>query len=285
MTDYDLAKETAAWLNKQLQIRPVLGIVCGSGLGKIGDSLETSITVAYSDIPNFPVGSVKGHAGSLIFGSVNGVSCVCMKGRFHLYEGHTAARATFPMRVFKALGVKIVVLTNAAGGLNPSYRPGDFMVVRDHINLPGLAGANPLTGPNDDTEGERFPSMTSVYDKTLRKYAISAARELGMSYATHEGVYCCVNGPSFETPAECKILRLMGSDAVGMSTAPETIVAKHGGMRCLAVSLISNVIASNCETPAEPTHEEVLRAGEEASARMTALVKLVIEKIRGELPR
>ncbi|XP_072423613.1 purine nucleoside phosphorylase-like, partial [Chiloscyllium punctatum] len=211
---YDQYKTTADWLLARTNQRPTVAIICGSGLGGLADSLKDPVCFKYTDIPNFPHSTVVGHAGRLVFGSLSGTSCVCMQGRCHLYEGHPVWKMTFPIRVFRLMGVETLIVTNAAGGLHPDYKVGDIMLIKDHINLPGLAGINPLVGPNDERFGERFPCMSDAYDRALRRIASEVAKDLGYGAILQEGVYCTVGGPSYETIAECRMLRIIGADAV-----------------------------------------------------------------------
>ncbi|XP_030608732.1 purine nucleoside phosphorylase-like isoform X2 [Archocentrus centrarchus] len=222
---YEECKTTADWLLSNTQVRPTVGIVCGSGLGGLAEMIKDPQIFKYSDIPNFPRSTVHGHAGRLVFGTLKGKPCVCMQGRFHLYEGYPIQKITLPMRVFKLMGVETMIMTNAAGGLNQDYKVGDIMIIKDHINMPGFSGVNPLSGPNDDRFGLRFPCMSDAYDRKLRKLAHDVAAELGYSDFLREGVYCVLGGPSFETIAECRMLHRIGADAVGMSTVHEVIVA------------------------------------------------------------
>ena len=223
----------------------------------------------YADIPGFPRSSVAGHANRLVLGELGGRPVAAMSGRIHFYEGYSALDIVFPVRVMRALGIEALVVSNAAGGLNPAFATGDLMLIRDHIFLPGLAGHNPLFGANDDSLGPRFPDMTNAYDPELRELARRVAGEQGG--ALQEGVYAMAAGPSYETPAECEFLRRIGADAVGMSTCPEVVAARHMGLRVLGISLISNAI-----TGAPVNHEEVLAAGEAAAERFCRLVEGVL---------
>ncbi|XP_023280188.1 purine nucleoside phosphorylase-like isoform X2 [Seriola lalandi dorsalis] len=232
----------------------------------------------YSDIPNFPRSTVHGHAGQLVFGTLKGKPCVCMQGRFHLYEGYPIQKITLPMRIFKLMGVETMILTNAAGGLNQDYKVGDVMIIKDHINMPGFAGINPLAGPNDDRFGVRFPCMSDAYNRELRQLAHDVAAELGYDFLK-EGVYSVVGGPSFETIAECRMLHRLGADAVGMSTAHEVIVARHAGMRCFALSLISNRAVMDYDSQEKANHEEVLETGRVRSQQLEKLVSIMVSRL------
>ncbi|MDH7484060.1 MAG: purine-nucleoside phosphorylase [Spirochaetales bacterium] len=248
---------------------PRLAIVLGSGLGSLADSLHESKSIQYAAIPGFPRATAPGHAGRLVSGRLGSVPVLCMQGRFHVYEGWEPSQIAFPIRVMRALGVEIIILTNAAGGVNLDYRPGDFMLIRDHINL---SGRNPLVGPNDETIGPRFPDMSKAYDLALREAAHQAAASLGT--ALHEGVYAWFLGPSFETPAEIRMARLLGADAVGMSTVPEVIAAVHCGLRVLGISCITNMAAGILDQPI--TSEEVLEISERRKPAFEALLRSIV---------
>ncbi|KAL3988858.1 hypothetical protein ACER0C_013176 [Sarotherodon galilaeus] len=279
VVSYDECKTTADWLLSNTQVRPIVGIVCGSGLGGLAEMIKDPQIFKYSDIPNFPRSTVHGHAGRLVFGTLKGKPCVCMQGRFHLYEGYPIQKITLPMRVFKLMGVETMIMTNAAGGLNQDYKVGDIMVIKDHINMPGFAGVNPLSGPNDDRFGLRFPCMSDAYDRKLRQLAHDVAAELGFSEFVREGVYCVLGGPSFETIAECCMLHMLGADAVGMSTVHEVIVARHTGMRCFALSLISNRAVMDYDSHEKANHEEVLETGRLRAEQMEKLVSTIVAQL------
>ncbi|XP_014832239.1 PREDICTED: purine nucleoside phosphorylase-like [Poecilia mexicana] len=276
---YEDCKATADWLLAQIDMRPTVGIVCGSGLGGLADLLKDQVAFNYKDIPNFPQSTVHGHAGRLVFGTMKGKPCVCMQGRFHLYEGYPIQRITLPMRIFKLLGVQTVVITNAAGGLNQDFKVGDIMIIKDHINLPGFAGNNPLVGPNDERFGVRFPCMSDAYDRDLQQLAMEVGQQLGYGDFLKEGVYCVLGGPSFETIAECRMLHLLGVDAVGMSTVHEVIVARHCGMRVVALSLITNLAVMDYDSEEKANHEEVLQTGKQRAEQMERLVSSVVNRI------
>nr|XP_040035598.1 purine nucleoside phosphorylase 5a [Gasterosteus aculeatus aculeatus] len=276
---YEECEATADWLLARTGVRPAVGIVCGSGLGGLADMLKDQVAFNYEDIPNFPQSTVHGHAGRLVFGTLKGRSCVCMQGRFHLYEGYPVQKITLPIRIFKLLGVDTVMLTNAAGGLNRDFKVGDIMVIKDHLNLPGFAGVNPLSGPNDERFGARFPCMSDAYDGALRQMAMHVGRELGYGDFLKEGVYCVLGGPSFETIAESRMLHKLGADAVGMSTAHEVIVARHCGMRVLALSLITNQAVMDYDSEAKANHEEVLETGTRRAAQLERLVSTMVTKM------
>ncbi|XP_044076713.1 purine nucleoside phosphorylase 5b isoform X2 [Siniperca chuatsi] len=276
---YEDCQATADWLLSRTKVRPTVGIVCGSGLGGLAEILKDPEVFKYSDIPNFPQSTVHGHAGQLVFGTLKGKPCVCMQGRFHLYEGYSIQKITLPMRVFKLIGVETVILTNAAGGLNQNYNVGDIMIIKDHINMPGFAGVNPLTGPNDERFGVRFPSMSDAYDRKLQQLAHDVASELGYSNFLQEGVYCVLGGPCFETIAECRMLRSLGADAVGMSTVHEVIVAHHARMRCFALSLITNKSVMEYDSQEKASHEEVLETGRMRAEKLEKLVSTMVARL------
>lgn len=254
---------------------PKVAIVLGSGLGDLADDLSDAVSIPYAEIPGFVVSTVQSHAGRLVVGKLEGIELVAMQGRVHFYEGYEMQQITFGVRVLKALGVETLILTNAAGGLNPAYRPGDLMGIRDHIFMPGLAGYNPLRGPNDDEMGLRFPPLLTAYTPDLLDMAEQEAQRLGITF--HRGIYVMVAGPSFETGAELRYLRMIGGDAVGMSTAPETIVAAHGGMRVIGISTITNTATGEGE--AEANHEEVMQVGRETGPRLAKLIKAILTKL------
>ncbi|XP_043953246.1 purine nucleoside phosphorylase 5a [Gambusia affinis] len=276
---YEDYKATADWLLEQTDMRPTVGIVCGSGLGGLADLLKDQVAFNYKDIPNFPQSTVHGHAGRLVFGTMKGRPCVCMQGRFHLYEGYPIQKITLPMRIFKLLGVQTVVITNAAGGLNQDFKVGDIMIIKDHINLPGFAGNNPLVGPNDERFGVRFPCMSDAYNRDLQQLAMEVGQELGYGDFLKEGVYCVLAGPSFETIAECRMLHMLGVDAVGMSTVHEVIVARHCGMRVVALSLITNLAVMDYDSEEKANHEEVLQTGKQRAEQMERLVSSLVNRI------
>uniref|UniRef100_A0A8C8VDN1 Purine nucleoside phosphorylase n=1 Tax=Pelusios castaneus TaxID=367368 RepID=A0A8C8VDN1_9SAUR len=232
--------KTAQWLLSHTTQRPTLAIVCGSGLGVLGETLKNQKFFSYTEIPNFPSSTVPGHAGQLFFGELQGKRWVCMKGRFHMYEGYPLWQVTFPIRVFKLLGVEIFIVTNAARALADGYSCGELMTIRDHINLPGFSGQNPLLGPSKERFGPHSPALSSPYDQELRALALEISESFGYTSFVKEGVYCMVGGPNFESVAEARLLHLMGADAVGMSTAPEVLVAKYCGLRIFGLSLITS---------------------------------------------
>jgi purine-nucleoside phosphorylase len=276
MTLYDQVLEATGAIQARVSLKPAVALILGSGLGDLATEISESIVIPYAELPHFARSTVVGHAGRLIIGMLEGVPVVAMQGRFHLYEGYPLQVLTLPVRVMRQLGAHTLIVTNAAGGVNPVYRVGDFMLIRDHIYMPGLGGANPLAGSNDERLGERFPPMANAYDAELRAiaHAIAAAwPELSL----HEGVYTMVGGPNYETRAELKYLRAIGTDAVGMSTAPEVIVARHAGMRVLGLSLITN--AATGEETAEVNHAEVIAAADAVRPIFAALVRGIVREI------
>lgn len=275
MTDlFDRIQEAAAAVRQHTDLRPSVALILGSGLGELANDVVASATVPYAEIPHFPHSTVQGHRGELVLGTLSGCNVAVMRGRFHFYEGYALDQTTFPVRVLQALGAQTLVVTNAAGGLRGDWQVGDLMQITDHVNLPGMAGQHPLRGPNDERLGLRFPALTNAYDAGLGQVAHEIAAEVGITM--HAGVYGMLTGPSFETPAELRMLQLLGIDAVGMSTVPEVIVARHGGMRVLGISMISNIA-----TPDAPpaNHEEVLAAGEAVKERFSELIKRLLAQL------
>ncbi|HTM20123.1 MAG TPA: purine-nucleoside phosphorylase, partial [Kofleriaceae bacterium] len=255
--------------------RPQVGLILGSGLGPFADALEDSIAIPYADIPHFPTSTVVGHAGRLVLGTLAGVPCAAMQGRVHCYEGHGAARVAFPARVLIALGARTLIVTNAAGGVNPAFEPGTLMLISDHINL---LGENPLTGDNEEQLGPRFPDMTAAYDPALRALARGVAASLGVTLA--EGVYAAMPGPTYETPAEVRMLHTLGADATGMSTVPEVIAAAHMGARVLGISCITNKAAGL--SPDKLSHDEVTATAARIRTTFESLLTAIVTAIGQE---
>ncbi|MCC6179103.1 MAG: purine-nucleoside phosphorylase [Chloroflexi bacterium] len=266
-------REAASTLRGRLAVVPRVGIILGTGLGPLADEVAEPSIVPYADIPHFPISTVAGHAGQLVGGLLEGVPVAVMRGRVHFYEGYSLQQVTFPVRVLRRLGAEVFIITNAAGGLNEAYRPGDLMLLRDHINLMGLAGVSPLVGADEPELGVRFLEMANPYDAELRALASAVAAERGIRL--HEGVYAVVAGPSFETHAEIRALRLLGADAVGMSTAPEVIVARHERMRVLGISVITNS-ADPASEVTDVSHEGVLAVAERAAPGLQLIVRGVL---------
>ena len=265
-------KQIFEFIRTKTDFIPEIGIILGSGMGELFDDMEIHYSIAYNLIPNFPITTVKGHQGRLIFGIISGRKVVVMSGRLHFYEGYSMNEIALPIRVMKLFGIKFLLQTNAAGGLNTDYKVGDLMIFNDHINL---IPTNPLIGANDDNLGPRFPDMSEVYDKNLISLADKFAKDLNISF--HVGVFVALSGPMFETPAEQNYLRIIGADAVAMSTVTEVITARHLGIKCFALSLITNI--SSGSNPLETPHEEVLRVANETGKNVGILLKKLIEEI------
>ncbi|MEA1964524.1 MAG: purine-nucleoside phosphorylase [Candidatus Aerophobetes bacterium] len=265
-------KEAKESIQSKSKIKPKIGIILGTGLGGLTEDIEKKDELPYSNIPHFPLSTAPGHKGNLILGKLSGKQIVAMEGRFHFYEGYSLEEITFPVRVMKSLGIKFLIESNAAGGMNPDFKAGDLMVITDHINL---TGNNPLIGPNEEQLGSRFPDMSEPYDKRLiellRKIALEERIEI------HQGVYAGVTGPNFETRAEYRFLRLIGADAVGMSTVPEVIVAQHSNLRVLGISCISDECFPDALKPVD--FRKVIQVAKQAEPKMSKLVKRLVEKI------
>ncbi len=269
-------RQAAELILNRVDLKPQVGMILGSGLNALAESVQDATIIPYDQIPNYPVSTVVGHQGRLVLGTLEGRPVLVMQGRAHYYEGYTMAQIGFPIRVMQVLGVKTLIVTNAAGGVNMTYQPGDVMIIRDHINLIGMAGLNPLRGPNISELGPRFPGMNGAYDPHLRTIARRVALEAQVP--CQEGVYICLAGPSFETLADVRFVRVIGADAVGMSTVPEVTVARHGGMQVLGLSGISNVLAGEEGAP-EPNHEEVLEAGKVLGPRVETVIRGVLQEL------
>lgn len=267
--------EAAEAIRARLTYPAAIALILGSGLGGLAGAVESPAIIPYSEIPHWPVSTVWGHSGQLVVGQLERQMVLIMQGRAHFYEGYSISQVGLPVRVMKRLGIETLIVTNAAGAVHPDYLPGDLMLINDHLNLIGMAGVSPLRGPNLDEFGERFPDMSQAYDRKLLALARQVAGDLGMGL--HEGVYVSLAGPSFETPADLRFLRLVGVDAVGMSTVPEVTVARHSGIRVLGISGISNKANLDGNTPT--SHEEVLEAGRVLVPKLTALVRGVLRKI------
>lgn len=267
--------EAAQAVKAKIDIQPVVGIILGSGLNGLADSVHEAVRIPYSDLPHFPVSTVHGHVGRFVIGELEGKPVIIMQGRIHYYEGYTMGQITLPVRVMQRMGVHSLIVTNAAGGVHPDFTPGDVMLITDQLNLMGMSGLNPLMGPNLDEIGPRFPDMSQPYDKTYCDLARKAAAENGITL--REGVYAGLSGPSFESPADLRFLRLAGADAVGMSTVPEVIVARHGEMRVLGMSGISN--KANLDGSTVTTHEEVIEAGKIITPKIEAITRGVLRSL------
>ncbi|MFB4163514.1 purine-nucleoside phosphorylase [Alteribacillus sp. JSM 102045] len=276
MTTKRLLENAANKLKEKIDNQPKIGLILGSGLGVLAEEIENAVKVHYEDIPGFPVSTVTGHAGQLVFGHLKGVPTVAMQGRFHYYEGYTMQEVTFPVRVMHAMGVQTLLVTNAAGSVNESFTPGNLMLIKDHINL---QGDNPLLGKNDEELGPRFPDMSSAYTAELCDTARKAAASLDITL--QEGVYAANTGPAYETPAEVRMIRTLGADAVGMSTVPEVMTAVHGGMKVLGISCLSNMAAGILDQPL--SHDEVIETTEKVKEEFLQLMKEIIYQIgKGE---
>jgi len=272
------ANDAAGYIRQHCKVQPRIALVLGSGLGSFANELTEATVIPYSQIPHFPLTDAEGHAGTLVIGSMGGVPVAAMQGRVHLYEGHSPQRVAFPIRVFARMGIKAALLTNAAGGVSARLRQGCLVVLTDHINLQGV---NPLIGPNEARFGPRFPDMTEAYAKDYRAMAMEEGRRI-IGLEIFEGVYAALSGPSYETPAEIRFLRTIGADTVGMSTVPEVIVARHCGIKVLAISCVTNMAAGMEDRPL--THQEVLETGEKVKGKFVELLKAVIPRMAGALP-
>lgn len=270
------AESAAQYILARTQLRPQIALVLGSGLGSFADDLTDAVRIPYAQVPSFPHSTAVGHAGQLVIGKSAGVPVAVMQGRVHLYEGYSAAEVAFPVRVFGRMGIRGLVLTNAAGGITPAYGQGALVMLRDHINL---QGQNPLTGANDERFGQRFPDMTFAYSKRFREIALEEAKKL--SITPHEGIYAALAGPSYETPAEIRYLRTIGADLVGMSTVPEAIVARHVGIELLAISCVTNMAAGTTDQPLN--HREVLEVGRQVMGDFIALLRAVLARMAAEV--
>lgn len=269
-------QRAVATIREHASMQPEIGLVLGSGLGPLADTLNDRVVIPYDVIPGWPRSTVHGHQGNLVIGEIEGRTVAAQQGRAHFYEGYPMQEVTFPIRVMHALGIGTVILTNAAGGINPAYQIGDLMLIEDHVNLPGMVGANPLMGPNDDSIGTRFPGLAQAYDRSLRHCALQVARENDIPL--HSGVYFGLSGPAFETPAEIRLIRALGGDTVGMSTVHEVLVARHAGMRVMACSGVTNRAIDAIDSDFETNHEEVLEAGKVIVPRLTTILKGVLKR-------
>jgi purine-nucleoside phosphorylase len=267
--------QAADLIRKRTSSRPRVGLILGSGLNSLADSVQKADIIAYSELPNWPVSTVQGHAGRLVIGELEGQPALVMQGRIHFYEGYSMSQITLPVRVMLRLGLEMMFVTNAAGGVNPDFAPGDVMLITDNLNLIGMMGANPLMGPNIDELGPRFPDMSQAYDRKLMGLARQVASNENI--LLREGVYCALSGPSFEGPADLRFLRGVGADAVGMSTVPEVIVARHGGMRVMGLSGISNKASLDGSTAT--THEEVIEAGKIIAPKIEKIIRGVLRSL------
>jgi purine-nucleoside phosphorylase len=271
-SEFERAEAAAKYILSQTSLRPKIALVLGSGLGAFADEFSAAAKIPYAKIPHFPQSTAIGHAGQLVIGKVGQVAVAGMQGRVHLYEGYSVKEVTFPVRVFARMGVKAVILTNAAGGIKREFVQGSLVVIKDHINLQGV---NPLSGPNEERFGERFPDMSVAYDRRFREMTVGEGNRLGIGM--YEGVYAALSGPSYETPAEIRYLRAIGADLVGMSTVPEVIAARHSGLRVLGISCVTNAAAGILDKPLD--HREVLETAERVKGQFIALLRAVIPRI------
>ncbi|HKN74962.1 MAG TPA: purine-nucleoside phosphorylase [Candidatus Acidoferrum sp.] len=275
-SEFERAESAANFIFSRTELRPKIALVLGSGLGAFADEFENATKISYAEIPHFPRSTAIGHAGQLVVGMVGAIPVAGMQGRVHLYEGYSAKEVAFPIRALACMGVKAVILTNAAGGIKREFVQGQLVVIKDHINLQGVS---PLTGSNDERFGPRFPDMTLAYDRRFREIAVGEGNRNRIGL--YEGIYAALPGPSYETPAEIRYLRTLGADLVGMSTVPEVIAARHSGMRVLGISCVTNAAAGVLDKPLD--HKEVLETAERVKGQFIALLKIVIPRIAAEL--
>ncbi|MBZ5554738.1 MAG: purine-nucleoside phosphorylase [Acidobacteriia bacterium] len=272
MSEFDKVQTAVEFLRHRSELQPRIAVVLGSGLGAFADQVANRQVVPYQEIPHFPRSTVQGHSGNLVLGEIGKIPIAVMQGRVHFYEGYSMQEVTFPTKVLARMGVKRLILTNAAGGISKRFRPGRLMIIEDHLNL---QSTNPLMGPNEDRFGLRFFDMSDAYDREMRKVASAAARKLTLS--VHRGIYAGLTGPSYETPAEIRMLRALGADAVGMSTVPEVIVANHMGVKCLGISCITNMAAGVSKQ--KVNHEEVMLTGERVKGDFIRLLRAIIPRL------
>jgi len=276
--NYDKLTSMANIIKSKIDgFKPLVAIVCGSGLGKIADMVTQPKIVPYVDIPEFPRSTVHGHRGNLVFGYLSGLQVVCMQGRFHPYEGYSSALCSMPIKIFKLMGAKLVILTNASGGINPAYQVGDLMVLKDHISLPGFALSHPLVGPNDERFGPRFLPLNKIYNKKLRDLFKDCSKNLDINI--HEGCYGSIGGPTYESPTDSRYCRNIGMDAVGMSTTHEAVVALHCGLKVLAFSIITDLVSFDFDNETTTDHEEVLKVANAKAKQAETLVEYFLKKI------
>ncbi|XP_054735746.1 purine nucleoside phosphorylase-like [Anastrepha obliqua] len=279
---YEQIKSMADDLLSRIRIKPIIGIICGSGLGSLTEAITNAENIEYKDIPGFPVSTVVGHAGRLVIGMLEGLPVLAMQGRFHYYEGYPLVKCSLPVRVMKLMGIEYLMVTNAAGGINPGYKVGDIMIIRDHVNFVGFSGNSPLRGPNDERLGPRFPPMTDAYNPELVNRALGVAKEMGIQDVVKVGTYCFLGGPTYESIAECKLLHTVGVDAVGMSTAHEVVVAQHCGLKVFAFSLITNKASLDYEKKEYANHAEVVAVGKSRESTCRELMCRMIKSIAAE---
>jgi purine-nucleoside phosphorylase len=276
----DQIEKAAEFIRTRTRHQPSVGLILGSGLGPLAEEIQEADHIPFNEIPHFPVSTVYGHNGRLVIGHLEGQVVLAMQGRAHYYEGYSMAQVTLPIRAMQALGIQVLIVTNAAGGLDLEWQAGDLMLITDHINMIGMMGANPLRGPNLDDFGPRFPDMSQAYDPELQRIAREVAEQAGI--LLHEGVYTGLAGPSFETPAELRFLRSIGTDAVGMSTVTEVTVARHGGTRVMGISGISNIVIYDPSAGEVASHEEVLEAGQRIVPKLSTIIKGTLRRLAKE---
>lgn len=284
-TEFDKLREALDYVKSLVDGAPKIGIICGSGLGELVNILDKRVAIPYAKIPHFPRSTVVGHSGELVFGEKDRIPLVCMRGRVHLYEGYDVIECIRPIRLMAMLGVEILCVTNAAGNVNKSFKPGDFMIIKDHISFPSLAGENPLRGPHDARFGDRFVTMSNAYDRELIKRLEQASKELGLERCLKKGVYAMVVGPTYETVAEARALKLLGADTIGMSTVHEIIAAHQMGVRCAGISLITNDISTDFDSLDDELveHDQVVDMGARRSKEFIRLILAFIKSVRHEL--
>ena len=268
----------ADFIRSRSSVEPRVGLILGSGLNPLADAVRNADVIPYSEIPHFPKPTVEGHVGRLLMGRLEDTPVMIMQGRVHFYEGYPLSQVVFPVRVMQVMGIESLIVTNAAGGLNPEFRAGDLMLITDHLNLVGMGGSNPLFGPNDPSLGPRFTDMSQASDPEYGRLALEVAQQHAIPL--HQGIYAGLAGPTFETPAEIRFLRLIGADAVGMSTVTEVTVARHGGIRVLGISGISNMALAEPDADHEASHEEVLAAGQQIVPRLTELIRSFLAELK-----
>jgi len=278
MASFDLCSKALEYIRTKTDTTPKIGIICGSGLGGIGDLVVDPVQLSYKEIPGFHASSVAGHKGQLLVGKLAGIDVVLMQGRFHGYEGIPFSECAFPIRVMKLMGIEKLIVTNAAGGLNQDFKLGDFMVLQDHLPVAMWAVNNPLVGHNEEKFGPRFPAMSNAYDRDLKNLVIDTAKEIGQESTTRTGTYIMMPGPTYETIAELKMFKSFG-DAVGMSTAPEVVVARHCGIKCIGISMITNICVLDYESTEAANHEEVIETAAARGKDMEALVTALVPKL------
>lgn len=284
LTEYDKLEESLEYMKSIVSAQPKLGIICGSGLGDLVKILDNPVSIPYAKIPHFPRSTVVGHSGELVFGEKDRVPVVCMRGRVHLYEGYDVIECIRPVRLMAMLGIEILCVTNAAGNVNKNFKPGDFMIIKDHISFPSLAGENPLRGPHDERFGDRFVTMSNAYDSELVRDFEEVAVELKLEHCVRKGVYAMVVGPTYETIAEAKALKMLGADSIGMSTVHEVIAAHQMGVRCLGISLLTNDITTDYDSMEDIVeHEHVVDMGARKSKEFIRLVLGFIKSIKKEM--